>query len=568
MPLTEQDWKTIAAQINADAAREGIPHCEWILRHLFMLVDERQNPPKPMRFVPSFVQQQFLRAMHYLTDVLKARQHGISSLQALLILYFCLFRLNYRAGIIDRTDQEARKKLQKIRYAYDHMDDAAVLGEPMAALGAALKQAMPLIPPSNEHTLTWANGSNVYAATSLRGGTINYLWISEFGKIAADDPKRAAEIMAGSLESVHPGNIAVIESTHEGGRYGENFRMIRLAQKSPKTPSLMQWKLLFFPWQSNPAYSLPLSPGETLKIPAHLLRYFAELEKKSGTKLSDAQKNWYVQKSAVQRDMARQYPGTVEEALNAQVEGAIYGEQIALLRAQGRVCDFACDGAAPLWTFWDIGMSDFTAIWLVQFVGFDIHALDYHTGNGMTPAEHAAQLLRWERVHQRPITLHYLPHDANNRGQSGKTYVDLLREAGVANVKVVPRTPDLWAGINALRAILPRFYFHGTNCERETELPTGIVLPSGLGAMEGYRRKVEANEGGAIVELPLHNEASHGASALRTLAEAHARGMLTGVSAREVESRRAAGGPKTALMGLRRAPVTPELHERARVIMR
>lgn len=53
------------------------------------------------------------------------------------------------------------------------------------------------------------------------------------------------------------------------------------------------------------------------------------------------------------------------------------------------------------------------------------------------------------------------------------------------------------------------------------------ILPSGLGCIEGYHSKIEAN-GGKVAEVPVHDAASHGADALRTFSEAYALGMLDG----------------------------------------
>ena len=44
-----------------------------------------------------------------------------------------------------------------------------------------------------------------------------------------------------------------------------------------------------------------------------------------------------------------------------------------------------------------------------------------------------------------------------------------LTEVGLADVKAVPRTYDVWIGINRLRGILPRFSFRAPECERGLE---------------------------------------------------------------------------------------------------
>ena len=89
-----------------------------------------------------------------------------------------------------------------------------------------------------------------------------------------------------------------------------------------------------------------------------------------------------------------------------------------------------------------------------------------------------------------------------------------LTEAGLANVKAVPRTYDVWIGINRLRGILPRFSFRVPECER------------GLEALCAYHTVRETSTGIARDE-PCHDASSHACDALRVLAEAEAAHMLS-----------------------------------------
>ena len=98
----------------------------------------------------------------------------------------------------------------------------------------------------------------------------------------------------------------------------------------------------------------------------------------------------------------------------------------------------------------------------------------------------------------------------------------------MANVKAVPRTYDVWIGINKLRGILPRFSFRVPECER------------GLEALCAYHTVRETSTGIARDE-PCHDASSHACDALRLLAEAEAAHML----------RRAGSTPN-----IRRQPVT------------
>jgi hypothetical protein len=57
----------------------------------------------------------------------------------------------------------------------------------------------------------------------MRGDTLQWLLITEFGKICAKYPEKAREIITGALNTVHVGQRVTIESTAEGqeGRFYE-----------------------------------------------------------------------------------------------------------------------------------------------------------------------------------------------------------------------------------------------------------------------------------------------------------------------------------------------------------
>lgn len=260
--MKEQEWQAFMDRIASEAKKAGMSKLEYRLRTFYWIVDERKN--KSVKFVPNPVQTFFLRHFWWLTFVLKARQHGVSTLMALVMLDGCLFSANFRTGIIDKTDLDAKKKLAKMQFAYENLGREEN-GKPFLP-GLALKEAIKQVAPTNDHTMTFSNGSSCYAATNHRGGTLNILWVSEFGYIAANDPIRAQEIASGSFNTVHPGNIIVIETTHEGGRFGLSYDMIRAAQSKHGELSPMQFKLLFFGWWENPEYALELPYEDAVMV--------------------------------------------------------------------------------------------------------------------------------------------------------------------------------------------------------------------------------------------------------------------------------------------------------------
>jgi hypothetical protein len=517
----------------------------WRLNNLYWVEDDDGNKVK---FKCRWSQKIFYWGMHWLNDILKVRQLGISTFCGIFQLDLCLFVPNQTCGIIDITEFDAIKKLSKVKFAYEHLDDP---DDPATAdLGKMLKQAIKLDADSSKE-LAFSNGSKIWAGVTMRGGRVNFLHISELGYIAFKNPTKAKEIAAGSFNTVHANNWIVIESTHEGGRVGLNYEMIQLARKSGENPGPMDWKMFFFAWWQEPKYELVSE--EPVPVPERVQKYFTQLEKECHIELSVEKKNWYVKKAQIPSiDMARQFPGTIDEALEAKTEGAIYGDEMAELRSKGRIIDFEPDVNSPLFTVWDLGNSDYTAIWLMQIAGRDVLVNNFYMNQGKEPAHYAAKMLEWEALYKRPFKRHFWPHDAKSVGIGGVSWASQMEKAGLYNYTIVPRTPDIWQGINALRALLPRFYFHASNCSVEFEGADkgadgkGKVLPSGIACMEGYHKNTTA-VGGKIIEAPVHDETSHSVDAMRTFSEGHALGLIDRALG---QMRRAPNQSQTAITGI------------------
>lgn len=213
--------------------------------------------------------------------------------------------------------------------------------------------------------------------------------------------------------------------------------------------------------------------------------------------------------------------------VNQSLANAIYGLQMSKVRQQGRIRPLNADPSVPLFTFWDIGHSDRgddTTLWLAQFVARDIVLLAYHARTGHVPAYYAAKVKEWEDLYGVAVTMNFLPHDGAHRNVVGKTYPDYLREAGLSRTKIVPRTPHLWDGINAVRSLLPSMYINAGPCS-ETWTLGELEMPSGIDCLDYYSKKEDVTSG-VITDVPVHDQYSHGADALRTLAEAYRQGMV------------------------------------------
>ena len=239
-------------------------------------------------------------------------------------------------------------------------------------------------------------------------------------------------------------------------------------------------------------------------------------------------------RSARNSMLESEYNREFECSFEAAIPGSIYGDAISKLRANNQIQDYQPDADLPYDTFWDVGDSDYTCIWLVQFEGRHINIVDYYSSNGQTIGHYAAKVLEWGDKYHTTIRTHFLPHDATHERRGGSWKTD-LNNAGLSHITIVPRTPDIWLGINELRTLLLRCYIHKTNCSK-TFGNSDTSPPSGIDCLEYYHKKEEVDRH-VIYEKPVHDEFSHGADALRTMSEAHRLGMIEGTSFVARESR-------------------------------
>ncbi|MGC3998086.1 MAG: hypothetical protein QM767_11585 [Anaeromyxobacter sp.] len=184
----------------------------------------------------------------------------------------------------------------------------------------------------------------------------------------------------------------------------------------------------------------------------------------------------------------------------AQV-GAVYGDLLEALGKKGGLDKFPVSIEAPVYTVWDLGMSDSTAIWAFQVVDGRLEVVNYYEANGKPLSHYFEHVERWPYKYER----HFFPHDARARNfQTNVTTIQLAQERLKA-VAVVPLMP-VEQGIEAARWLLQTaIRIHPDQCAE------------GLEALRAY--SYEFDEDRRIFSLrPRHDWASHGADAFRYLA--------------------------------------------------
>ena len=484
----------------------------WRLRNIYLILDEN-GETRPL--ILRKEQEQFLRERRNRNFVPKARKLGLSTIIVLDNADQCIWNADTRAGIIDLSENDAFEKLEIARFAWrrgPYHPDAAI-----AELWKWIHKAIELRRDA-AGTMEWANGSVLSAGVNYTGKTPQRLHVSEYGPISARFPNKAARIKRGEMNSVPPTGIIDVETTIEGGEFGECNRLLEtsLANEKLSDKSALDWHLQFFSWLHHPSYVIP--GGKATKDETH--RYFSELKDKHEIEVSDErQAFWEKKRHDLGDDVFTQFPSTVEELTRASVPGQIFPE-MASVRAKGHVCDFEPEKGYPIFSCWDLGSSDNTAGWLVQPAGKFHNFLAWSAGEGAGAAGVAEVLRAWEERFG-PIAAHLLPHDCelSDKG-SGKTYLAQLVECGIPREKitVVPRIADLWVGIAEVRRILPNSFFH-SDTDEKVETSTGTALPSGVQRIEGYRKKLDTSTG-TPRDVPVHDVCSHTADAIRTYAEA------------------------------------------------
>ena len=393
--------------------------------------------------------------------------HNTTLIQ-LFLLDCAMFNDNTSCGVIAHNKQDAKKFFdKKIKFAYDNIPEDFKQNYCPAAENDSAEQ------------LKFDNGSYIYVGTSLRSDTVQYLHVSEFGKMCAKFPDKADEVVSGAFNAVHVGNWITIESTGEGA-HGHFYDMTMQAKRNMDFGlelTSMDYKFFFYPWWEARDYILPVH----VDVDADDARYFSDLANNSGVLLTRYQKNWYIKKRQEQRErMWREFPSTPEEAFRGIIEGAPFSRTMANLLRKGHICRVPWAGNYPVYTFWDLGRNDKMAIWFMQHIGNEVRFIDYHEDNFHSLAHYAKYLK------EKPYTYgeHYLPHDAKvtELTQSDNlTRKEVLESLGIKPCHIVPRIEREMEGINMTRNVMYNCWFDEKNCEK------GIIC------LENVRFKFDVN---------------------------------------------------------------------------
>lgn len=201
------------------------------------------------------------------------------------------------------------------------------------------------------------------------------------------------------------------------------------------------------------------------------------------------------------RQQPEQYDHIWEGGYVTILEGAYYAKSINDARLAGRIGRVSADPLMAYRAFFDIGgtgaRADAVAIWIAQFIGKEIRAVNYYEAVGQPLATH----IEWLRTNGYSKAKIFLPHDGSTNDKVYDVSYESALRAAQYDVTVIPNQGKGAAKqrIEAGRRYFPSIWFN----EQSTQ--------PGIDALGWYHEKKDDQR---LIGLgPEHDWASHGADA-------------------------------------------------------
>lgn len=185
-------------------------------------------------------------------------------------------------------------------------------------------------------------------------------------------------------------------------------------------------------------------------------------------------------------------------------DGAIYKAEFELIKRENRICKVPHDPNLPVYTGWDLGILDSTAIWFCQIYGKEKRIIDYHEASDEPLAYYARILDEKAHEHGYRYERHFAPHDIAARDlSSGVSREQTMAKLGYRMTKGARLGPE--DRIEATRQFLRDCWFDESKCSH------------GIRALQNYRREFN-DKLDQFKAHPVHDWASHGSDAFGELA--------------------------------------------------
>lgn len=182
-----------------------------------------------------------------------------------------------------------------------------------------------------------------------------------------------------------------------------------------------------------------------------------------------------------------------------------YGEILKLMEEAKKIGLFPYDKQYPVYTAWDLGMADQTAVTFFQYFLVDgkpqVRIIDYYESNNLKSETHV------RFIQSKPYNYgwHFFPHDSKVRDSDAIERIEKIRDHGLVNSSVLRREPKE-DGIGRVATKLGKAVIHE---------PMTVNLVKKL---KLYKRKFNGITGD--YEGPEHKTESHAADSTRYMFQA------------------------------------------------
>ena len=208
---------------------------EYRMSHLYKI---RTKNGKLVIFERNRAQKHFNANKHSRNIILKSRQLGITTDETIDTLDDILFNKNLDALFIAHQKEDAEEIFdKKVRIAWENI------------LPAIRNKYKVETNRTNQMTFDFGDGnkSSFLVKVSGRSGTYRRLHISEFAKVCVKEPKKAKEMLTGSIPAVPIDGRVDIEGTAEG-EIGYFYDMFWEAWERERLPLATEFKAFFYNW--------------------------------------------------------------------------------------------------------------------------------------------------------------------------------------------------------------------------------------------------------------------------------------------------------------------------------
>lgn len=513
LSITKEEFKNLYGSSVDSSIFESVPKSTedliinflssklWRLNNLYSIINKkgelvlfRMNKAQHVVYAASLEHPRLI--------ILKSRQQGISTFWLIYFFDDALTIPNLNIGLMAQGKDEAGTLLDRVKIAWENIDP-----EIQQFLNVVIVR-------DNTGELKFNIKTTIFIRTSFRSATLQRLHVSEYGKICAENPKRAKETKTGTLQSISPGNIVVIESTAEGANDYKRMwdtateREIMISNGTLDKFSGKDFKPVFLSWLYDPDCLSPTYEVATTEQ----TKYFDDLEIKLNLVISQKQRNfWIAQWRELGEDTYQEYPAIPEEAFRRTNKGTYYAHAYTqfILRHKREIVNLY-DVNLEVNVALDLGVDedDFFYMLFFQRYGNEWRMINEYFNVGALGLEHFVEHMR--ELEDGPLKYRInkvvCPHDIRVRelGAGGRTREQSLRKLGVEDILTIDKTGSVAADIELVRQTIPNMWIDPSTC------------PQTIKCFKNYARMWD-ERAGTWAKKANHNEWSHGADAIRAM---------------------------------------------------